>query len=119
MSIDCKTNRAGYCDLMAFFIEIDCNIRQFKLLCFMVRHPRTRLSIDSIAGVLDISRACLVQEVTALVEKGIILEQDENGPVTYSLSSDPEIHRHVAILTALDWSEKLNIMSRLRDSSCS
>jgi len=119
MSIDCKINSAGFCDLMPFFLEIDCNIRQFKLLCFMVRHPRTRLGIDSVAGVLDISRVCLIQEVTTLVEKGIILEHGENRSTTYSLSSEPEIQNHMAILAALDWSEKLTIMSRLRDASCS
>jgi hypothetical protein len=118
MSIDCRSNYAVSSELTAFFIEIDCNIMQFKLLCFMVRHPRTRLSIDSLAGVLDISRACLMQEVTSLIEKGMVLEQNENGPVTYSLSSDPIIKEYVSRLTAMDWSEKLNIMARLRDSSC-
>jgi predicted transcriptional regulator len=119
MPIECKLNRAGYVELLAFITEIECNITQFKLLCFMVRHPLTKLSIDSIASVLDISRACLMQEVTGLTGKGVIQEQNDNGSITYSLSGETEIHKNMAILAALDWNEKLNIMARLRNSSCS
>jgi hypothetical protein len=119
MSIDCKINRAGYSELMAFLIDIDCTIMQFKLLCFMVRHPRTHLSIDSIAGVLDISKACLIQELTAMTEKGVILQEDDNGSITCSLSREPIVHNNMAALALLDWSEKLSIMARLSDSSCS
>ena len=119
MPIECKINHAGYCELMAFFTEIDCNITQFKMLCFMVRHPRTKLGIDSIAGVLDISSANLKHEVAALIERGVLVEQNDDGSTTYSLSRDTEIHGYMTTLAALDWSEKLNILTRLPNYSCS
>jgi hypothetical protein len=114
MLTEYKINRAGYDELMAFITEIDCDIIQFKLLCFMVRHLKTRLCIDSIAGVLDISKVNLKNEVTALIDKGVLVEQNDEGSVTYALSSDSEIRKYSVILAALDWSEKLNIMTYLR-----
>ena len=117
MPIKCKINRAGYNELMEFFTGIDCSINQFKVLCFMVRHPRTRLGIDSIAGIIDINRTSLKNELTALIDKGVLVEQNDDGAATYSLSSDIKVHHYMSVLAALDWSEKLSILTRLHNSS--
>lgn len=113
MPIECKINRTGYYELMKFLTAINCNITQYKLLCFMVRHPRTKLSIDSIGGVLEISRVNLKHEITSLIEKRVILEQKDDDSVTYSLSNESEVRGYMVSLASLDWSEKLNILTHL------
>jgi len=119
MSTDCRINHAGYGDLMAFFIDTECSIMQFKLLCFMARHPQTRLNIDSIAQILGISKSCLKQEMAPLIEKGVLTEQSDGRSITYSLSCEPGIRQLASTLLELDWSAKANLTARLKDYSCS
>ena len=119
MPTECKLPRAAYGDIIDFFTGIECNIVQFKLICFIVRHPRTRMSIDSMAGVLDINRTSLKQELATLIEKGILVQRNDESAVTYSLSDDESIQWPLFRLNDLDWREKLDIMARLDDTTCS
>lgn len=113
MLANCITASCGYNGLTAFLNRQDCSITQFKLLCFMVRHPHTRLSMDTMAGVLDLGKAGLRHELAELIEKGILLQTNDDNHVTYSLSSEPEIQGYMRQLAALDWSAKLNVMAHL------
>ncbi|MHB8086397.1 MAG: hypothetical protein ACYDHZ_11280 [Dehalococcoidia bacterium] len=113
MSIMFETNRLQHCGLVAFLRQIDCSEIQFKLLCFLVAHPRAHLCPDTVAGVLDISRSSLAREIGPLIMLGIVTEQFYNGITTYSLTSDPVIRNYISELPKLDARETANIRKEL------
>ncbi|MGA2368998.1 MAG: hypothetical protein ABSF74_10585 [Dehalococcoidia bacterium] len=113
MSIMFETNRLQHCGLVAFLRQIDCNVIQFKLLCFLVAHPQAHLCPDAVAGALDITRTFLTREIQPLIELGIVTEQFYNGITTYSLTSDPVIREYVSELSDLDAFETANFRKEL------
>lgn len=119
MTTKCKTYNAEYSDIIDFFTGIECNVTQFKLLCFIMRRPRTRLGLDLFASVLDNNGTSLKQELTALIERGILVQRDEEGIITFPLSDDETILWPLLRLNSLDWREKLDIMSRLNSPAAS
>jgi hypothetical protein len=53
--------------------------------------------------------------MTALVQKGILVDQhDSNGLTTYALSGDQRIKEYIDELAKLDWSEAINLRKQLR-----
>lgn len=77
---------------------------ELRLLHFWGHHPRTKLSLYTIANAMDTARINLRHAIAALVAKGILDEQqDGNGLTTYSLNSDQQIQQYIEELTTLDW----------------
>ncbi|MGB8707234.1 MAG: hypothetical protein WCD72_04705 [Dehalococcoidia bacterium] len=115
MVTDYKINRIMKCDLLLFLKDIGCSGIQFRLLCFWGRHPKSRLSLYTVARALDTARRNLRDAMTALVEKGILIDQhDSNGLTTYALSGDQRIKEYIDELAKLDWSEAINLRKQLR-----
>jgi hypothetical protein len=115
MVTDYKINRIMKCDLLLFLKDIGCSGIQFRLLCFWGRHPKSRLSLYTVARALDTARRNLRDAMTALVEKGILIDQhDSNGLTTYALSGDQRIKEYIDELAKLDWSEAINLRKQLK-----
>jgi hypothetical protein len=58
--------------------------------------------------------------MTALVEKGILVDQhDSNGLTTYALSGDQRIKEYIDELAKLDWSEAINLRKQLKKETVS
>jgi hypothetical protein len=118
MLTDYKINRMVNYDLLLFLKDIGCSGIQFRLLCFRGRHPKSRLSLYTVAGALNTARINLRDAMTALVEKGILIDQhDGNGLTTYALSGDQGIQEHIDKLAKLDWSEVINLRRQLREKT--
>jgi biotin operon repressor len=115
MVTDYRINRIVKSDLLLFLKDIGCSGIQFRLLCFWGRHPKSRLSLYTIARALETARINLRHAMTALVEKGILVDQhDSNGLTTYALSGDQRIKEYIDELSKLDWSEAINLRKQLR-----
>jgi predicted DNA-binding transcriptional regulator len=79
---------------------------ELQLIRFWARHPRTKLSLYTIANAMDTARINLREAIRSLIEKGILQEQqDGNGLITYSLVSDPQTQEYIEELAKLDWNE--------------
>jgi len=88
------------------YIASSLSALELRLLRFWQRHPRAKLSLYTIAGALDTARANLRHAITALVEKGILKEQDGDiGLTTYTLAGDWRMQEYIAGLVEFDWSE--------------
>ena len=118
MVTDYRINRIVKSDLLLFLKDIGCSGIQFRLLCFWGRHPKSRLSLYTIARALETARINLRHAMTALVEKGILVDQhDSNGLTTYALSGDQRIQEYIDELAKLDWSEAINLRKQLKDET--
>jgi hypothetical protein len=118
MLTDYRINGIAKYELLLFLIEMGCTDTQFRLLCFWGRHPKSRLSLYTVARALDAMRINLRYEISALVEKGILTEQhNSNGLTTYTLSDSPRIQGYVGELAKLDWSEIINLRKELKEKS--
>lgn len=118
MVTDYRINRIVKSDLLLFLKDIGCSGMQFRLLCFWGRHPKSRLSLYTIARALETARINLRHAMTALVEKGILVDQhDSNGLTTYALSGDQRIQEYIDELAKLDWSEAINLRKQLKDET--
>ena len=74
-------------DLLVFLKGLRCSELQFKLLCFLSRHPRAQLSFNTFLHSLKVSKNNLLESITALMDKGVIITRPRNnGLVTYSLA---------------------------------
>jgi hypothetical protein len=115
-----KLERTQNYDLALFLKDLGCSRTQFNLLCFWVRHPRSRLSLYTAARALDTARTNLRYAIGTLVERGILMEQhDSNGLTTYALSDDEQIQGYINELAKLDCSEVINLRKRLTDETLS
>jgi hypothetical protein len=120
MTTNYKIERTQNYDLASFLKDLGCDRTQFKLLCFWVRHPRSRVSLYTAARALDTARTNLRYAIGILVERGILMEQhDSNGLTTYALSGDERIQRYIDELAQLDCSEVVNLRKRLTDETVS
>lgn len=120
MITDYKIERIQNYDLALFLKDLGCSRTQFNLLCFWVRHPRSRLSLYTAAGALDTARSNLRCAIGTLVERGILMEQrDSNGLTTYALSDDERIQGYINELAKLDCSEVISLRKRLTDETVS
>jgi hypothetical protein len=120
MPTNYKIERTQNYDLASFLKDLGCDRTQFKLLCFWVRHPRSRVSLYTAARALDTARTNLRCAIGTLVERGILMEQhDSNGLTTYALSGDERIQRYIDELAKLDCSEVVNLRKRLTDETVS
>jgi len=115
-----KINRIVKYDLLLFLKDIGCSSIQFRLLCFWGQHPKSRLSLYTVARALDTARINLRDAMTALVEKGILVDQhDSNGLTTYALSGEQRIREYVDELAKLDWSEAIKLRKQLKEATVS
>ncbi len=106
MVIDCVQYRIANSRLFNFLKENSRNNMELQLIRFWSRHPRAKLSLCTIACALDTAKINLREAIKALIEKGILKEQqDTNGLVTYSLSNDPRTQEYIEELAKLDWAE--------------
>jgi hypothetical protein len=120
MVTDYRINRIVKCELLLFLKDIGCSGIQFRLLCFWGRHPKSRLSLYTVARALDTARINLRDAMTDLVEKGILVDQhDSNGLTTYALSGDKRIKEYIDELAKLDWSEAINLRKQLKEETVS
>lgn len=120
MVTDCRINRIVNHDLLSFLEDIDCSGMQLELLRLCGRHPKARLSLYTIARALDTTKINLRDTITASVEKGILIgQQDSNGLTTYALSDDQQIQGYIGELAKLDWSETINLGEHLKEEAVS
>ena len=100
-------------DLLSFLKNIRCNGIQFKVLFFLGRHPKASLSFYTVARALDAARLDLRNAMSALVEKGILTEQRDNGLTTYALSYDDSINGYIDELAKLDLARAITLRKQL------
>ena len=106
MVIDCIQYRMANSRLFSFLKENSRTNLELQLIRFWARHPRTKLSLYTIANALDTARINLREAIKSLIEKGILQEQqDDNGLITYSLVNDPQTQEFIEELASLDWNE--------------
>ena len=106
MVIDCVQYRVANSKLFHFLKENSRNNLELQLIRFWARHPRAKLSLYTIASALDTAKVNLREAIRALIAKGVLQEQqDSNGLITYSLTSDPQMREYIEELTRLDWNE--------------
>ena len=115
-----RINRIANYELLLFLKDIGCSGIQFRLLCFWGRHPKSRLSLYTVARALGTARINLRDAMTNLVEKGILVDQhDSNGLTTYALSGDQRIQEYIDELAKLDWSEAITLRKQLKEETVS
>jgi predicted DNA-binding transcriptional regulator len=105
-----EINRVQYSDLISFLREFNCNVLQIKLLHFLAWHRLTKLSFDALADALGIKTITLRQEIKLLIYRGILLEQNQNGVITYSLVNTYPVQDYFDRLAMLDWSETFSLI---------
>lgn len=106
MVIDCVQYRMANSSLYHFLKENSSSNIELQLIRFWARHPRTKLSLYTIANALDTARINLREAIRSLIEKNILQEQEDgNGLITYSLVSDPQTQECIEELAKLDWTE--------------
>ena len=106
MVIDCVQYRVANSGLFNFLKENSRTNLELQLIHFWARHPRTKLSLYTIANALDTARINLREAIRTLIEKGVLQEQEDgNGLITYSLASDPQTQEYIEELARLDWNE--------------
>lgn len=106
MVIDCIQYRIANSRLFHFLKENSSTNLELQLIRFWARHPRTKLSLYTIANAMDTAKINLREAISSLIEKGILQEQqDNNGLITYSLVDDPQTHEFIEELARLDWNE--------------
>ncbi len=106
MVIDCVQYRIANSRLFHFLRENSRSNMELQLIRFWARHPRAKLSLYTIACALDTAKNNLREAIKALIDKGILQEQqDGNGLITYSLSNDPKTQEYIEELARLDWTE--------------
>jgi predicted DNA-binding transcriptional regulator len=119
MITDYRVNQIVDYDLLSFLKDINCTGIQFKLLCFWGRHPKAKLSLYTIARVLDTSAINLRDAITSLVGKGILTAQHNNdGLTTYALS-EQQTQEYIDELGGLDWNQSMNLARQLKEESVS
>jgi predicted DNA-binding transcriptional regulator len=106
MVIDCVQYRVANSRLFHFLKENSHNNLELQLIRFWARHPRAKLSLYTIASALDTAKINLREAIRALIAKGLLQEQqDGNGLITYSLTSDQQMNEYIEELARLDWNE--------------
>jgi DNA-binding transcriptional ArsR family regulator len=111
--IDASVNH----DLLSFLKNIRCNTIQLKVLFFLGRHPRSRLSFYTVAKALDAARLDLRNAMTALVEKGILTERRDSGLTTYALAYDERINGYMDELAKLDLAKAIYLRRQLESET--
>jgi predicted DNA-binding transcriptional regulator len=115
MMTDCRTNQLMDFDLLSFLKDISCTDMQFKLLSYWGRHPKTKLSLYTIARALDTSAVELRDAIKDLVEKGILRTQHSNdGLTTYALCAT-QIQEYIDELGSLDRNQAINLRRQLKE----
>jgi hypothetical protein len=107
-----EINRVQYSDLISFLREFDCSKLQIKLLRFLAWHRCTKLSFDTLADALGIKTTILKQEIKLLICRGILLQQNCNGVVTYALVDTYPIQEYFDRIAMLDWNEVYSLIQR-------
>ena len=117
MVIDYTIARIANYSIISFLKDKVCNKMQFDLLYFLVRHPKAKLTLCSIAGALDTSRSSLRDVIMALVREGFLISTtDGNGLTTYALAN-PQINEYINELSNLDWLERKELEKQIEDQS--
>jgi len=105
-------------DLLSFLTDKECSETEFDLLRFMGRHPHAKLNFYVITQAFRIAAIDLGNALMALVERDILVHRlDDNGLVTYSLSSDEKTRAYIHKLASLDWSVAMSMKKELRDKA--
>ncbi len=117
MTIIFKTKHFKHYGLVSFLRQIDCSVTQFKVLRFLLAHPRAHLCADSIAGALDITRNSLLREIAPLIKLGIVSEQVLNGITTFVLTANPAVRDYLNELSSLDACETAGVRQELFEES--
>jgi len=106
MAIDCIQDRMANSGLLNFLKENSRSNLERQLIRFWARHPRTKLSLYTIASAMDTAKLNLREAINSLIEKDILQEQqDDNGLITYSLADNSQAHEFIEELAKLDWYE--------------
>ncbi len=92
--------------LMSFLKENDFNSLELQLLVFWAKHPNAKLSLYSIANVLDTAKLNLREAIYALVRKNVLLQKHNNNDLTtYYLNGNFDTRPIIEELSYLDWSQ--------------
>jgi len=101
-------------DLLSFLTDNECSEVEFNLLRFMGQHPNAKLSFYAITRAFRIATAELGSALMALVERDILAHRvDDNGLVTYSLTTDENTCANIRKLAAMDWSAAMTLKNEL------
>jgi hypothetical protein len=114
---DCRIKQIEHHDLLTFLKNIVSSDMQYQLLCFWGRHPRAKLSFYAVSCALDIAEATLRDAVTVMVEKRVLVTDQNNSLTTYALSRAPQVQRYIRELANLAWLEKINLRRHLNKST--
>ena len=103
-------------DLLSFLTDNKCSEIELDLLRFIGRHPKAKLNFYVITQAFRITPIDQGNALMALVERDILVHQmDDNGLVTYSLSTDEKIRAYIHKLASLDWSVAMALKKELRE----
>ena len=106
MVISCIQSQISNNHLLSFLRENDFNSLELQLLVFWAKHPNAKLSLYSIANVLDTAKLNLREAIYALVRKNVLLEQHNNNDLTtYYLNGNFNTRPFIEELSCLDWSQ--------------
>ena len=101
-------------DLRALMSRYGDNRAKRELLLFWALHPRARFSRLAILCATECSRSDVDEALRTTVETGLVDIQCHNGSPVYSLTSNEDVRRVLAVLSTLDWSQKHSLFDQIR-----
>jgi hypothetical protein len=115
MITDCTETETSNTNLFEYLKKMKCTQIQFKLLCFFLQRPKTRMGMATVSRITGIPKETLTGEISLFIDHGIISRHDiGNGSTIYALACGSD-QRYCAKLTETDWSELAKICSILPD----
>ena len=91
-----------------------------EVILFWALHPNTKFSRLAIFSAMECSRIDVEKALADMVRDGLLNVHSQNGLVTYSLTSNEDIRRMVALFSTLDWGQRRIVWNhpRLVHSAC-
>ena len=91
-----------------------------EILLFWALHPSTKFSGLAVLSAIECPRTDVERALVDMISDGLIDVHTNNGLVTYSLTSNEDIRRMVALFSALDWGQRRIVWNhpRLVHSAC-
>jgi hypothetical protein len=91
-----------------------------EVLLFWILHPNASFSKLAVLSAMECSRIDVERALTDMVHDKLVDTHCHNGLATYSLTSNEDIRRMMALFGTLDWSQRRIIFdnNRLVHSAC-
>ena len=77
-----------------------------EVILFWALHPNTKFSRLAVLSAMERSRIEVERALTDMVKDGLLNVNSQNGLVTYSLTSNEDIRRMMALFSTLDWGQR-------------